>query len=354
MPIAAYRAALAIGYDPIEARDAAWECPHGHLPFDRRRSDECITAMCFEDDPAYRARIDREREERERAREMHERNVRVAPRPVRPRKLAPDPIEHRARQESKRAAKRQRQAEVEAEARRRNEERVEAMLRALVAERKAVREGEVCPRCHGAKSRNAERCWDCYQEIKRDIDERGRFIRTVDPIEYVCSALGPRCQGRKVPTASSCWPCYQDAGGHRGRKHAKHLRGSHVRITQEVLDDCRRLYDGGRSMREVAAMVLHRTAYRNERTAASCLFDLFRARDWPLRPQGSATGASNAARHLVLPQCERVRTQGARAGERCTVRVGIEPYEGQYLCPKHLPKPEQRRRKEARLASRDS
>lgn len=43
---ASYRAWLAagaqkVGPDPFELRDASWECPHGRLPHDAWRSDEC-------------------------------------------------------------------------------------------------------------------------------------------------------------------------------------------------------------------------------------------------------------------------------------------------------------------------
>ena len=185
-----------------------------------------------------------------------------------------------------------------------------------------LRLDRICPGCGNPKSRGALRCWTCsVAERTADRDPAsGRMRRTLPADAYVCAAGGPRCSGRKsAATAKSCWPCYIDAGGHRGRKHRK---GEHTlqNITVDELDRAHALYDAGKSMRAVAAIVHPNTTYATVASCATALYEAFSRRGWPLRDRASATAAANRSRAWQL-ECDHVIATGKRKGELCGRRA---------------------------------
>lgn len=183
-----------------------------------------------------------------------------------------------------------------------------------------VRLGLVCPECGHAKSRGARRCWTCAVAARADRDPvTGRMRATLPPDAYVCPVKGPACAGRKTAEAKTCWPCYVAAGGHRGRKHRK---GSNTlqKISVDELERARALYDAGKSMRAVAAIVHPNTTYSTVASCAQALFEAFHRREWPLRDQGAATAAANRERAWQL-DCDHVIASGKRKGELCGRRA---------------------------------
>jgi len=180
-----------------------------------------------------------------------------------------------------------------------------------------VRLGRVCPECGHAKSRGARRCWTCAVAAKSgDRDPvTGRMRATLAPDAYAC----PGCVGRKTASAKSCWSCYVAAGGHRGRKHRKGAT-TLQKISVDELERARALYDAGKSMRAVAAIVHPNTTYSTVASCAQGLFDAFERRDWPRRPRAQATAASNRERAWQL-DCDHVIASGKRKGQLCGRRA---------------------------------
>jgi hypothetical protein len=109
-----------------------------------------------------------------------------------------------------------------------------------------------------------------------------------------------------------------------------------VKIDELTLKRARALYDAGMSMRAVAAEILPDTGYKNARSAASSLYEMFRARGWKLRDQGSATAQSNRDRGY-RPQCDKVPQAGKNKGQRCQRRAVGEPVDGKSYCHRHHP-----------------
>lgn len=182
----------------------------------------------------------------------------------------------------------------------------------------------------------------------------------------------PNCGGRKGKQALQCMTCWLAAG--RPRNGGPGVPRPDMRIPTKIrlddLDECRRLYATGKSLNEVAAIILPRTEYANVHAAASSLFSLFKTRGWKLRPQGAVTAARNhrhgrktgvrkmkrAARnqreqeyrralrdergwHTLQgpgrPQCEGVKSTHPRKGERCTRPA----QEGSRFCWSHTEDP---------------
>jgi len=143
--------------------------------------------------------------------------------------------------------------------------------------------------------------------------------RTLPPGAYLCPVRGPSCAGHKSAHAKSCWPCYVAAGGHRGRTHRK---GNNTlqKITDGELQRARELYDAGKSMRAVAAIVHPNTTYATVASCAQALYEAFVRRGWPLRPRAEATATANRARAWQL-ECDHVIATGKRKGEICGRRA---------------------------------
>lgn len=190
-----------------------------------------------------------------------------------------------------------------------------------VSDDREIRLGRVCPDCGQEKSRGARRCWTCAVATRStDRDPAtGRMRRTLPPDAYRCPVRGPGCAGDKTATAKSCWPCYVAAGSHRGRTHRK---GDNTlqKITVADLQRARELYDTGKSMRAVAAIVHPNTTYSTVASCAQSLFDAFERRGWPVRAQGPATAAANRERGWQL-DCDHVIATGKRKGEICGRRA---------------------------------
>lgn len=67
------------------------------------------------------------------------------------------------------------------------------------------------------------------------------------------------------------------------RKKKKANAGIPVLMQDDVLEDARRIYATGRSLRSVAAELLPRTDYASVRSLAAALAEQFRHRGWPVR-----------------------------------------------------------------------
>lgn len=163
----------------------------------------------------------------------------------------------------------------------------------------------VCPSCGGRKTRQAQVCIAC---VPRDSNG---YHTSVLPLTDKC-----QCGGQKTRYAQTCWRCFVSSGGQRGKRHRKN---SLQCISPATLLRARELYDGGLSIRAVAREILPDTTYASDRSCANSLFDLFKARGWPLRNRVDATVLSNVAR-AFRPQCLHVFAAGSKKGQRCERR----------------------------------
>jgi hypothetical protein len=178
----------------------------------------------------------------------------------------------------------------------------------------------VCPECGGRKSGPSRVCAACTPR-----DEGGHVASTREDSD-VC----PGCGGPKTRHARMCWSCYVANGSHTGRKVRKGRALRH--LDEETLLEARQLYDGGLSMRQVARVILPRTTYLSQRSAASSLFEIFKRRGWKLRDRVAAIVQSNIDRGF-RPQCKHVHGAGRRKGQRCERgSIGEDGY-----CGKHKP-----------------
>jgi hypothetical protein len=161
-----------------------------------------------------------------------------------------------------------------------------------------------CPACGGEKSPRSSWCRACVARLR---GEDGKPVALLGENATVC----PSCGGEKSGESTVCWTCYAAQGSHTGRSNTKR---SLQKIDDRTLLEARELYDSGLSMRVVARRLLPRTRYKNERSAASAMFELFRTRGWPMRERGAATAAANRSKHDHLPRC---RHPGG-----CEIRTG--------------------------------
>jgi hypothetical protein len=72
-------------------------------------------------------------------------------------------------------------------------------------------------------------------------------------------------------------------------------------ISEELLQEAKRLYGLGLSLRAVARTLLERTSYANAHSAEVALRHQFKRRGWPLRGRAQARGEARAAQGRDLP-----------------------------------------------------
>lgn len=159
----------------------------------------------------------------------------------------------------------------------------------------------------------------------------------------------PRCRDTVMaaPTGECSW-CDTQTGAGTGTPNGKNRNaGVPILMTDAVLLEARDLYATGKSMREVAELLIDRTGYKTPRSFTSALFNHFKRRGWTTRTQADATAARNykhglggrdrdesAYRKMMRAsrshQCEGTLV---RSGQRCPRRA----ITGEAYCPVHHP-----------------
>lgn len=167
--------------------------------------------------------------------------------------------------------------------------------------------------------------------------------------EQVTEAWCPGC--RRLSTAGRDGACAwcgaaTGAGAVTPTPARNRNAGTPILMGEEVLQEARRRYLAGTSMRQVAAQLLPQTAYRSVASFTSALYDQFARRGWPRRSQSAVTAARNyrhgrgardrdestyrkALRASRSHRCEGVTS----AGRQCS-RPAIT---GERWCPSHHP-----------------
>ena len=94
----------------------------------------------------------------------------------------------------------------------------------------------------------------------------------------------PTCRTRSLLSyrGACVWCDTQVAVREEPRKKRAHA-GIPVLMQDDVLDEARRIYETGRSLRSIAAELLERTDYASVRSLAAALAQQFRHRGWPVR-----------------------------------------------------------------------
>jgi transposase len=121
---------------------------------------------------------------------------------------------------------------------------------------------------------------------------RHRRRRPLRKGQAVWGPTCPRCGGRKGVQSHMCHRCgKRQRGGYNRGKTGGGRKPRHV--TEEQLEQARRLYLSGLSLREVAARLCPETGYKTASSCAEALYGHFRRRGWKLRPQRQVTAARN-------------------------------------------------------------
>lgn len=223
-----------------------------------------------------------------------------------------------------------------------------------------------CPTClEHVVTHDDGRCMWCSTqtgggELPPEPKPRRRTVlRKGDP------GWGPTCEcGRpKSLQSKRCQACWEAAGKPRcGGDGPRPCMRIPQCIRVDDLEEARRLYASGMSLRAVAREIHPRTEYKTVASCAEGLYSLFKTRGWKLRPQRQVTAARNhrhgrkrrnvsseeerAYRRWLRdergwnsiqgpgrPQCKGVKSQPPRKGTRC-VRHAME---GSEYCNVHDP-----------------
>lgn len=119
---------------------------------------------------------------------------------------------------------------------------------------------------------------------------RRAYLRQDEPgFGPVC----PRCGGAKSKQARQCGRCWAQLGAPRAGSGPRPDARIPSCIRLEDLEEARRLYATGLSLRQVAAILHPRTDYKTVASCAEGLYSLFKTRGWKLRPQRAVTAARN-------------------------------------------------------------
>jgi hypothetical protein len=164
----------------------------------------------------------------------------------------------------------------------------------------------VAPRLDGS-------CTECGTQTGANVEapEPAARRRPRRPLRKGQPGFGPvcpRCGGRKGLQARMCQRCReQRRGGYNPRGGAG---GRPRHIDEQLLQEARRLYAGGLSIREVAARLHPRSGYKTVASCAEGLYGHFKRRGWKLRPQREVTAARNH-RHGRKPRGQTRAQQNA-------------------------------------------
>ena len=94
----------------------------------------------------------------------------------------------------------------------------------------------------------------------------------------------PTCRTRSLLSHSGkCVWCDTQVAVREEPRKKKANAGIPVLMQDDVLEDARRIYETGRSLRSIAAELLPRTDYASVRSLAAALSQQFRHRGWPVR-----------------------------------------------------------------------
>jgi hypothetical protein len=181
------------------------------------------------------------------------------------------------------------------------------------AEMPARVDKRVCPSCGGKKTRRARTCCAC---VEHDAD--GKPVRVYKPEDRVC----PGCGGKKGVASVRCKNCA------KGRPIGSRPKIPWA-ITEEVLQEARRLYVSGMKIDDVAAIVLPRTTYKNVKTCSRCLCQRFKTRGWPMRDRYVLLGQRSKRTLEEMPECGFVNSHGKVCRTRTASPTGY--------CRSHTP-----------------
>jgi len=94
----------------------------------------------------------------------------------------------------------------------------------------------------------------------------------------------PTCRTRSLLSyRGACVWCDTQVVVREEPRKKKANAGIPVLMQDDVLEDARRIYETGRSLRSIAAELLPRTDYASVRSLAAALSQQFRHRGWPVR-----------------------------------------------------------------------
>jgi hypothetical protein len=144
----------------------------------------------------------------------------------------------------------------------------------MTVEERRIRTGRECPACGGEKMRGAVLCKGCREVV----GQPGRGPS--DPRHLTC----PECGGRKTWRATVCRTCWITAD----RNVGKRSRRAPTLITERQLEEARRLYEDGCSIRMVAEAIFPDSGYATLEACKTSLRSMFRARGWKLRSKSEA------------------------------------------------------------------
>jgi hypothetical protein len=227
-----------------------------------------------------------------------------------------------------------------------------------------------CPTCRATVSPRLDgTCPTCTTQTGGNVEppKRRRSRPRRRPLRKGQPGFGPvcpKCGGPKTLQAHNCRGCQPKKRG--GRAGGKPLGATH--ISDEQLNEARRLYASSLSLRKVAAQLHPRTTYKTPASCAEGLYSLFKRRGWKLRPQVEVTRArnykhgrkrrkqtrqeQNAYRHWLArqrgwkaiqgpgrPICKGVKTQPPGKGKPCQHHA----LEDSEYCFQHDPRYEQQR-----------
>lgn len=245
-----------------------------------------------------------------------------------------------------------------------------------------------CPKCRDTVSPRLDgTCASCGTQTGGAVaieEPKRRRTRRRRPLKKGQAGYGPvcpKCGGPKSVQAHGCRSCV--AG--KGRKSTGRQRGPRPArrvpkcMTEELLQESRRMYASGKSLRQIAAEIFEQTTYKSVASCAEGLYSLYKTRGWPLRPQREVTAARNfkhgrktrsvrggpgevAYRHWLAEQrgwnavqgpgqpiCKGVKKQAPGKGRPCEHHA----QEGSEWCWSHDPARElERQAQAARMRSR--
>jgi hypothetical protein len=129
----------------------------------------------------------------------------------------------------------------------------------------------------------------------------------------------PTCRTRSLLSYSgACVWCDTQVATREEPRKKKANAGIPVLMQDDVLEDARRIYETGRSLRSIAAELLPRTDYASARSLAAALSEQFRHRGWPVRGRIEQTVIAST-KHGYLRRDNRnpsyVRAQKIARGE---------------------------------------
>lgn len=132
------------------------------------------------------------------------------------------------------------------------------------------------------------------------------------------------CLWCDAQTGGNTIPHYVDPLGEQRKDARSSNAGIPWKCTEEDIQEVRRLYLEGSSMRKACDVVHPRTAYKNPNAMAMAMYSLFEQRGWNRRDQGQATSARNYKHGLARDPAHRRRLRRAEGYVRGVKCKGVK------------------------------